>query len=90
MTFNVPHYMFYAPNISNEDIGGRFQSAYPFVLNQNPNPHGYIIQVVGHAEVAAINKEYKELLARLCEIKAAYCLSKQTGMMVPDAMPVEP
>jgi hypothetical protein len=32
-------------------------------------PHGYIIQPLGVTERAAVNKEYEEMLARLCDIK---------------------
>ena len=69
VTINMPHVMFYAPNISNEDIGGgRLGGMYPFVIL--PGPHGYIIQqFLGVTERAAINKEYEEMLARICKIK---------------------
>lgn len=73
-TMNVPHYMFYAPDVSNEDIGGKFQSEHPFMLNESPSPHGYIIQVAGQAEKAAINKEYAEMMDRLCRYREVYCL----------------
>jgi len=69
--------MFYAPNVSNEDIGGKPASQYPFILFSGP--HGYIIQLVGEAEKAAINKEYEEMLATLCGIKEVYCLPKHNG-----------
>src|SRR6266851_106142 len=70
-TANVPHVMHYAPNVSNEDVGGanptpeqlhyfsehgRWQaSPDPFVILHGP--HGYFIQFVGVTERAAINKE---------------------------------
>lgn len=73
-TMNVPHYMFYAPGVSNDQIGGKFQSEHPFMLNQSPGPHGYIIQTVGQAEKEAINKEYAKMIARLCEVRDVYCL----------------
>ncbi len=73
-TTNAPHYMFYAPGVSNEDIGGKFLSEHPFVLNRTPGPHGYIIQFVGKAEKEAINEEYADMLARLCELRESYCL----------------
>ncbi len=49
--------MFYSPGVFNEDIGGKFASEYPFVLNRDPSPHGYIIKLVGLTERAVINKE---------------------------------
>jgi hypothetical protein len=41
-----PHVMFYAPDVTNEDIGGAFESMVsnigtPFILNEGP--HGYMI-----------------------------------------------
>lgn len=76
-TLNVPHVMYYAPNVSSEDIGGGKRARmYPFVIM--PGPHGYFIQLLGLTERAAINKEYEEMLARLCKIKEAWCLPKLT------------
>jgi hypothetical protein len=74
-TLNVPHVMHYAPNVSNEDIGGgKLGGMYPFVIM--PGLHGYVIQFLGLTERAAINKEYEEMLARLCKIKEVWCLPK--------------
>ena len=73
-TWNVPHYMFYAPGVSNEEIGGKFMSEYPYILNRSPGPHGYIILFAGRAEKEAINKEYAEMIGRLCEFRELYCL----------------
>src|SRR5713226_5728271 len=89
-TANVPHVMHYAPNVSNEDVGGanptpeqlhyfsehgRWQaSPDPFVILHGP--HGYFIQFVGVTERAAINKEYEEMLGRLCKIEEVWCLSQ--------------
>lgn len=74
-TWNVPHYMFYAPGVSNEQIGGKFQSEYPFVLNRAPGPHGYIILFAGRQEREAITKEYAGMIERLCSLREAYCLT---------------
>ena len=87
-TANVPHLMHYAPNVSNEDVGGasptpeqlhyfsehgRWQaSPDPFVILHGA--HGYFVQFVGVTERAAINKEYEEMLGRLCKIKGVWCL----------------
>jgi len=86
----VPHIMHYVPNVSNKEVGGAFptpeqlryfsehgryeESPYPFVIM--PGLHGYLIQFVGTAERDAINKEYAEMLARLCKIKQEWCLPK--------------
>ncbi len=78
VTMSVPHVMYYAPNVSNEDIGGgKLGGMYPFVIL--PGPHGYFIQLLGLTERAAINKEYEEMLARLCKIKEVWCLPKEEG-----------
>jgi hypothetical protein len=74
MTTNNPHIMYYAPNVSSEDIGGvkPAQVPLPFVILHGP--HGYSIQHLGQAETASITKEYEEMLARLCEIRKEWCL----------------
>ena len=87
-TANVPHVMHYAPNVSNADVGGATPSPEqlryfgqhgrwpdspdPFVILHGP--HGYMVQFLGVAERDAINKEYEEMLARLCKIKETWCL----------------
>lgn len=87
-TANVPHVMHYAPNVSNEDVGGAKPTAEQFgYFSQHgrwpssPDPfvilhgaHGYFIQFVGVTERDAINKEYTDMLARLCKIKDSWCL----------------
>jgi hypothetical protein len=85
--------MYYLPNISNEPVGGvmpaseelRYfmehgrwrHSPDPFVILHGP--HGYIVQMLGVTETAAITKEYEEMLGRLCKIKQQWCLPKETG-----------
>jgi hypothetical protein len=76
VTANYPHVMFYAPEISNEDIGGGKPGGMePFVILHGH--HGYMIQPYGVTERAAINKEYADMLGKLCSIKDAWCLPKQ-------------
>src|SRR5208282_4798926 len=78
VTMNYPHVMYYASNVSNEDIGGgKLGGMYPFVIM--PGPHGYFIQPLDLTERAKINKEYEEMLARLCKIKDVWCLPKEKG-----------
>lgn len=75
LTANVPHVMYYAPNVSNQDIGGaqpKPGSLYPFVILYGP--HGYSIQFLGVTETSAVNREYGDMLARLCSVKQAWCL----------------
>jgi hypothetical protein len=88
-TANVPHVMYYAPNVSNEDIGGTppsihivgyrmiLHGRYPFVIM--PGPLGYFVQFLGMTERAAITKEYEEMLGKLCKIKKVWCLSEEKG-----------
>jgi hypothetical protein len=78
VTANIPHVMYYAPGISNEDIGGgKLGGMEPFVILHGP--HGYMIQFLGVTERAAITKEYEEMLARLCKIKEVWCLPASKG-----------
>lgn len=72
-TINFPHVMYYAPDVSNEDIGaGKLGGMYPFLILHGH--HGYMIQPLGLTERAAINREYEGMLERLCRIKEAWCL----------------
>lgn len=87
-TSNVPHVMHYAPNVSNEDVGGAMPTAEQFGYysqhgrwSSSPDPfvilhgaHGYFIQFVGVTERDAINHEYAGMLARLCKLKDVWCL----------------
>src|SRR5712692_5231114 len=78
ITINFPHVMYYAPDISNADIGGGKPGGMePFVILQGH--HGYMIQGLGVTERAAINQEYAEMLARLCNIKDVWCLPRENG-----------
>lgn len=72
-TVNYPHVMYYAPDVSGEDIGaGKVGGTDPFLILHGR--HGYIVQALGLTERAAVNEEYGEMLARLCDIKDAWCL----------------
>lgn len=75
-TATIPHVMYYAPDVSDKDIGaGKLGGMYPFVILHGH--HGYMIQALGLTERAAINKEYEQMLARLCSIKDVWCLPKE-------------
>jgi len=87
-TSNIPHVMYYAPNVSNEEIGGAMptpeqfsyytqhgrwpDTPYPFLILHGP--HGYMVQFRGVQERDAITKDYEGMLARLCKIKEGWCL----------------
>lgn len=78
VTINYPYVMYYAPNVSDKDIGGgQRDGMYPFVIM--PGPHGYMIHPIDLTERAAINNEYEEMLARICKIKEVWCLPKEKG-----------
>jgi hypothetical protein len=40
-----------------------------------------MIQALGVTERAAINREYEQMLARLCKIKDAWCLPKENWQL---------
>jgi hypothetical protein len=72
--------MHYAPNVSNEDVGGTKlgpHNPYPSIIRQGP--HGFITQDFGKLVTAAITKEYREMLASLCQMKQAWCLPDSNG-----------
>jgi hypothetical protein len=76
ITISFPHVMYHAPSVSAEDIGaGPLAGAYPFVILHGH--HGYMVQSLGVTERTAISKEYAEMLALLCTIKAVWCLPEQ-------------
>ena len=93
VTANIPHVMYYAPNLSNEDIGGanpkpeQFHylmqhghwpnGIYPFVILHGP--HGYSVQFLGETDRARLNKQYQGMLARLCKMKGVWCLPTSKG-----------
>ena len=87
-TANIPHVMYYAPNVSNQEVGaatptreqfayfsqhGRWpQTPYPILILHGP--HGYMVQFRGVTERDAITKEYEGMLQQLCKIKDVWCL----------------
>ena len=77
---NMPHYMFYAPNLSSKDIGGGpVMGRYPYLIN--PGPHAYVIVNVGEAEKAQINREEVDLLRDLCVYRVDFCLTAAATKM---------
>jgi hypothetical protein len=80
-TMTMPHVMFYAPGLSNGDIGASprlddFSSlAIPFVDRQGNAEQSYIIQLYGTAEVAKILQQEKSLVDDLCGYRPILCLN---------------
>jgi len=75
MTMAAPHYMFYAPDVKDADIGGRPLSQYPFILQQGPGPHDVIILLVGETEKAKMLADSSDLLNELCTYRKYLCLN---------------
>lgn len=75
MTMNMPHYMFYAPYVTDQDVGINPNSpngpwlvnAGNTVLGERKGPHGYLIMPAGDAAKAKIIADNKDLLHRLAE-----------------------
>jgi hypothetical protein len=68
-SFSMPHYMFYAPYLTEADIGGNSPDGGPIVIGGGKSPEGYIILPAGKTEKAKILDENKDLLKRLIEYK---------------------
>jgi hypothetical protein len=84
MTMNMPHYMFYAPNMKDADIGGNgFSKQYPFVLSMSAGRDDYIILLAGEAEKEKILTDSKELLADLCSYRSYLCTTAATRARTP-------
>jgi len=78
LTMQMPHYMFYAPYVTNDDIGNipNGQADGPFLVNpeamflgKRKAPYGYIIVPAGEKERAKIVADNKVLLKRLADYK---------------------
>ncbi len=84
VTMNMPHYMFYAPNLKDADIGGAgFSKQYPFMLGMSHGRDDYIILLVGEAERAQIIRESKDLLDQLCSYRRYLCTNAATQARTP-------
>ena len=83
-TMAMPHVMFYAPGVTNEDIGARPSLSdyaslqYPFIDRPGNAEQSYMIQLVGQAEKARILADEKALLADLCAYRNVLCLPEST------------
>lgn len=84
-TMAMPHLMFYAPGLTNADIGAmpeladRASLRWPFIDRQGIDEHSYIIQMVGAAEKAQILAEEQALVDDLCAHRAVLCLDEHPG-----------
>jgi hypothetical protein len=79
-TMAMPHLMFYAPNVTNEDIGAHPDLSdhssllNPFIDKQGIAEQSYMIQLLGEAEKARIMADEKPLLHELCAYRDVLCL----------------
>jgi hypothetical protein len=79
-TLPMPHLMFYAPNVTNEDIGAAPNLSvpssllYPFIDKQGIAEQSYVIQLLGEAEKAKIMADEKTLIGDLCAYRDFLCL----------------
>lgn len=84
-TMAMPHLMFYAPGLTNADIGAMSELAdraslrWPFIDRQGIDEHSYIIQMVGAAEKAEILTDEQALVDDLCAHRAVLCLGEHPG-----------
>ena len=83
MTMSAPHYMFYAPYLTDEDIGGLMPG--PFignpgdaVLGKRKGPHGYIIVTASKAAAEKIITENADLLKQLGNYKSYFKLKTES------------
>jgi hypothetical protein len=83
-TVSMPHVMFYAPNVTNEDIGARPNLAvpasllHPFIDRQGNPEQSYVIQMLGEAEQARILADEQALVRELCAYRDILCLTNKT------------
>jgi hypothetical protein len=76
MTMNMPHFMFYAPYITNADVGIVPNSPHgPWLLNSTYSPEGYLIMPADKEESAKIIADGKDLLKRLEDYNACFKVS---------------
>jgi hypothetical protein len=82
-TMPMPHLMFYAPFMTDADIGAvpdfsaRSGLAYPFIDKHGSPEERYVISLVGEAEAAKIQTDEKPLLDALCAYRDVLCLTHQ-------------
>lgn len=83
VSMTMPHYMFYAPYITNADVGIlSHPTEGPFLVNpdgmilgENKGPHGFIILPANERQTAKIVSENKDLLKRLSDYKPYFAVN---------------
>ena len=87
VTMSFPHYMFYAPYVTNADLGVQTHSTSgpilnnpsQFVLGEKKGPYGYIIMPAGESEKTKIVSEGEQLLKRLIQYKPYFKVEAGSG-----------
>jgi hypothetical protein len=81
-TMPMPHLMFYAPYLTNEDIGAMpdlnvYSSLlYPFIDQHGIPEQSYMIQLMGETEKNKILADEKSLVDALCAYRDVLCLTQ--------------
>src|SRR5258705_2536508 len=81
-TMAMPHVMFYAPHITNDDIGAvpdlkdHSSLLHPFIDRQGNAEQSYMIQLTGEEGKARILADEKALVNELCAYRAILCLAE--------------
>jgi hypothetical protein len=79
VTLSIPHYMPYAPGVTNADVGAApdlhdpSSLFHPFIDRQGIDEQSYLIHMVGHEERAAIIAAEQQLLDDLCAYRDVLC-----------------
>jgi len=77
-TMPLPHLMFYAPNVTDAQIGAVANAgfAYPFIFQEGLPEQSYIIHVMGESESGKILADSQALLGALCKYRDVLCVPK--------------
>ncbi len=82
MTVSFPHHMPYAPHVSPMEFGAMDPYGRSGVLDHggtDAGPHGYFYLLIQPDQVAEIQVKYADLLDRLCDQHAGWCLPEGSG-----------
>ncbi len=74
---SVPHVMFYAPGITDKDIGAlpNLSHGSPFIVSEGISEQNFMLQSVGKTEAAAIIANESALLQELCAYRDVLCIT---------------
>jgi hypothetical protein len=84
-TMSVPHVMFYAPGVTDKDIGAlpNMPGSYPFIVREGIGAQSFMLQSVGKTEAAAIVAAERALLQDLCTYRDVLCLAQHATAVEP-------